>query len=49
MTLAPGLPHAFDLINALVENDVVVAVGHSAFDFLLAKSAFDAGARLLTI
>jgi N-acetylglucosamine-6-phosphate deacetylase len=48
MTLAPELPNAFELINLLVENDVVVAVGHTEADFELTKRAFDSGARLLT-
>ncbi len=48
VTIAPELPNAFDLINVLVENSVVVAIGHSTVDFALARRAFDSGARLLT-
>jgi N-acetylglucosamine-6-phosphate deacetylase len=48
MTLAPELPNAFDLINVLVENRVVVAIGHTEADFDLTKRAFRSGARLLT-
>jgi N-acetylglucosamine-6-phosphate deacetylase len=48
MTIAPELPNAFDLINVLVENRVVVAVGHTEADFETSKRAFRAGARLLT-
>ena len=48
LTLAPELPNAFELIDVLVENEVVVAVGHTEADFATARRAFDAGARLLT-
>lgn len=48
VTLAPELPNAFDLVDVLVENDVVVAVGHTEADFALTRRAFDSGARLLT-
>jgi len=48
VTIAPELPNAFDLINVLVENGVVVAIGHTEADFALTKRAFDSGARLLT-
>ena len=48
VTLAPELPNAFDLINVLVENEVVVAIGHTEADFALTRRAFDSGARLLT-
>ena len=48
LTIAPELPNAFELINVLVENRVVVAIGHSEVDFELARRAFDSGARLLT-
>jgi N-acetylglucosamine-6-phosphate deacetylase len=48
MTLAPELPNAFDLIEVLVENEIVVAVGHTDADFDTTRRAFDAGARLLT-
>lgn len=48
VTIAPELPNAFELINVLVENDVVVAIGHTEADFATARRAFDSGARLLT-
>jgi N-acetylglucosamine-6-phosphate deacetylase len=48
VTIAPELPNAFELINVLVENGVVVAIGHTEADFELAMRAFDSGARLLT-
>jgi N-acetylglucosamine-6-phosphate deacetylase len=48
ITLAPELPNALELIEILVENGVVVAVGHSQADFALTQRAFDLGARLLT-
>ncbi|MEJ1229987.1 MAG: amidohydrolase family protein [Galbitalea sp.] len=48
LTIAPELPNAFELINVLVENRVVVAVGHTEADLALARRAFDSGARLLT-
>ena len=48
ITIAPELPNAFELIEILVENEVVVAVGHSQADFELTRVAFDLGARLLT-
>ncbi len=48
ITIAPELPNALELIEILVENEVVVAVGHSQADFDLTRKAFDLGARLLT-
>ncbi len=48
LTLAPELPNAFDLIEVLVENEVIVAIGHTDADFETTNRAFDAGARLLT-
>jgi N-acetylglucosamine-6-phosphate deacetylase len=48
ITIAPELPNALELIEILVENRVVVAVGHSQADFKLTRKAFDLGARLLT-
>jgi N-acetylglucosamine-6-phosphate deacetylase len=48
ITLAPELPNALELIEILVENGVVVAVGHSQADFDLTRKAFELGARLLT-
>jgi N-acetylglucosamine-6-phosphate deacetylase len=48
LTIAPELPNALELVEILVENRVVVAIGHSQADFALARRAFDLGARLLT-
>jgi N-acetylglucosamine-6-phosphate deacetylase len=48
ITIAPELPNALELIEILVQNEVVVAVGHSEADFALTRTAFDLGARLLT-
>ena len=48
ITIAPELPNALELIEILVENEVVVAVGHSEADFELTRAAFDLGARVLT-
>ena len=48
LTIAPELPNALELVEILVENGVVVAIGHSQADFALAHRAFDIGARLLT-
>jgi N-acetylglucosamine-6-phosphate deacetylase len=48
ITIAPELPNALELVEILVENEVVVAVGHSEADFALTRKTFDIGARLLT-
>jgi N-acetylglucosamine-6-phosphate deacetylase len=48
LTIAPELPNALELVEILVENEVVVAVGHSEADFALTRKTFDIGARLLT-
>jgi N-acetylglucosamine-6-phosphate deacetylase len=48
ITIAPELRGALELIEILVENEVVVAVGHSEANFDLTRKAFDLGARLLT-
>jgi N-acetylglucosamine-6-phosphate deacetylase len=48
ITIAPELPNALEMIEILVENEVVIAVGHSQADFELTRVAFDLGARLLT-
>jgi N-acetylglucosamine-6-phosphate deacetylase len=48
ITIAPELPNALELIEILVENEIVVAVGHSEANFDQARRAFDLGARLLT-
>ena len=48
ITIAPELPNALELIEILVENGVVVAVGHTDADLATTRSAFDLGARLLT-
>jgi N-acetylglucosamine-6-phosphate deacetylase len=48
ITIAPELPNAIEAIEILVENEVVVAVGHTEADYETTRRAFDAGARLLT-
>ncbi|MEO7123305.1 MAG: N-acetylglucosamine-6-phosphate deacetylase, partial [Lacisediminihabitans sp.] len=48
ITIAPELPNAMDAIDVLVEQGIVVAVGHTEATFELAQEAFDRGARLLT-
>jgi N-acetylglucosamine-6-phosphate deacetylase len=48
ITIAPELPNALELIEILVENRVVVAVGHCEADFARTRQAFDLGARILT-
>ncbi|WP_349902353.1 N-acetylglucosamine-6-phosphate deacetylase [Parafrigoribacterium humi] len=48
ITMAPELPNALDAIDVLVQQGIIVAVGHTEADFELAKEAFDRGARLLT-
>jgi N-acetylglucosamine-6-phosphate deacetylase len=48
ITLAPELPNALEALQVLVENGVVVAVGHTEADFETAERAFLTGARLLT-
>jgi N-acetylglucosamine-6-phosphate deacetylase len=48
ITIAPELPNAIEAIEILVENEVVVAVGHTESDYETTRRAFDAGARLLT-
>ncbi|MGV8897322.1 MAG: N-acetylglucosamine-6-phosphate deacetylase [Rhodoglobus sp.] len=48
ITIAPELPNALEAMDILVEAGVAVAVGHTMADELLARRAFDAGARILT-
>jgi N-acetylglucosamine-6-phosphate deacetylase len=48
VTLAPELPDALVAIEDLAGSGVVVALGHSACTFELARKATDAGARLVT-
>jgi N-acetylglucosamine-6-phosphate deacetylase len=48
LTIAPELPNAIEAIEILVENDVVVAVGHTDADYEATRRAFRAGARILT-
>ncbi|WP_307859099.1 N-acetylglucosamine-6-phosphate deacetylase [Desertivibrio insolitus] len=48
VTVAPELPGALDVIRLLVDAGVAVAVGHTEADAATARSAFDAGATLLT-
>ena len=47
-TLAPELPGALAVVEALVENGVVVSAGHSAATFDEARAGFDAGIRMVT-
>jgi N-acetylglucosamine-6-phosphate deacetylase len=48
VTIAPELPGALEVVPALAEAGVVVAVGHTEADEERAQAAFDRGARLLT-
>jgi N-acetylglucosamine-6-phosphate deacetylase len=48
VTLAPELPGAPALIEALVGRGIVVSCGHSDADAAAAHAAFDAGARAIT-
>jgi len=48
ITVAPELPGALDAIETLVDNGVVVAVGHTEATADQARAAFDRGATLLT-
>lgn len=48
ITIAPELPGALEVIDALVAAGVTVAVGHTNATSEQAQAAFDRGARLLT-
>ena len=48
MTIAPELPGALDLIDMLVAEGIVVALGHTDADAATAHAAFDRGARSVT-
>ncbi len=48
VTLAPELPHGIEAIEFLVDNGVVVAVGHSNANAEIGEKAFAAGASLVT-
>ncbi len=48
VTLAPELPGALDVIDALTRQGVVVSAGHSMATFEEAVAGFDAGARYAT-
>ncbi len=48
ITIDPGRPDALAAISTFADAGVTVAVGHTSADYALARSAFDAGARLLT-
>ncbi|HEY2056655.1 MAG TPA: N-acetylglucosamine-6-phosphate deacetylase [Solirubrobacterales bacterium] len=48
MTLAPELPGALDLIDALVARDITVSLGHTEADAATAHLAFDRGASAVT-
>jgi N-acetylglucosamine-6-phosphate deacetylase len=48
VTIAPELPGAIELIRELHARGVTVALGHSGASTAVARSALDAGARLVT-
>lgn len=48
VTIAPELEGALDLIRYLIQNKVIVALGHSGADSESSKAAIDAGATLIT-
>jgi N-acetylglucosamine-6-phosphate deacetylase len=48
VTLAPELPGALEVVEALVGNGVVVSAGHSAATWAEARAGFDAGIRSVT-
>jgi N-acetylglucosamine-6-phosphate deacetylase len=48
VTLAPELPGALDLVDALVARGITVACGHTEADAALAHLAFDRGATAVT-
>lgn len=48
VTIAPELPGALDAIEQFVAAGVVVAVGHTQADAVLAREAFERGATLVT-
>lgn len=45
VTLAPELPAALDVVDALVRNGVLVSAGHSMATYDEARAGFDAGIR----
>jgi N-acetylglucosamine-6-phosphate deacetylase len=48
VTLAPELPGALELIDALVARDITVSLGHTEADAATAHLAFDRGASAVT-
>ena len=48
VTLAPELPRAAELVDALVDRGIVVSVGHTDATAMVARAAFDQGARTVT-
>lgn len=48
LTVAPELPGALDLIAHAADRGAVIGIGHTEADYDTARSAVDAGARVLT-
>jgi N-acetylglucosamine-6-phosphate deacetylase len=48
VTLAPELPRAGELVDALVDRGVVVSLGHTDATAMVARAAFDQGAQTVT-
>ena len=48
VTLAPELPGGIEAVRQIVESGTAVAVGHTDADAAIARTAFEAGASILT-
>lgn len=48
VTLAPELPRAGELLDALVDRGIAVSLGHTDAGAVVAQAAFDQGARTVT-